>query len=231
MWSYSMTAHQITEDAPGNVLFPEFATLYDLIAREVDGLTDAQLDFSAPQWAWAEWSIRRQLSHMAFALYMWLLVRWGPLLFPTGEHGVEDVAALTTSEFDRRLDEHRYWSVTVILQKLHDAIGLAERILAQRSVGFLRHQTLEREVVNGWHPMIQAHTTGVSPTDTPNKQIMTLEATFRHLYFEETTHLYNIQRLKRAQGLPTVVEIPRVGYWVLPTWDRSEAGVTGETQT
>ena len=45
---------------------------------------------------------------------------------------------------------------------------------------------------------------------------MTLEATIRHVYFEETTHLYNIQRLKRAQGLPTVVDIPRVGYWVLP---------------
>jgi hypothetical protein len=44
----------------------------------------------------------------------------------------------------------------------------------------------------------------------------------RHLYFEEVTHLYNVQRLKRAQGLPTVVVVPRVGYWVLDGWDRSE---------
>ena len=52
---------------------------------------------------------------------------------------------------------------------------------------------------------------------------MTLEWTMRHIYFEETTHLYNIQRLKRAQGLSTVVDVPEVGYWVLDGWDRSEA--------
>ena len=44
----------------------------------------------------------------------------------------------------------------------------------------------------------------------------------RNIYFEETTHLYNIQRLKRAQGLATAVEVPRVGYWVVEGWDTSE---------
>ena len=70
--------------------------------------------------------------------------------------------------------------------------------------------------------MIQAHPNGVTPAEEPDKLVITLEATFRHMYFEETTHLYNIQRLKRAQGLPTVVEVPRVGYWILDDWDRSE---------
>ena len=42
------------------------------------------------------------------------------------------------------------------------------------------------------------------------------------MYFEFVTHLYNIQRLKRAQGLTAVVKLPGVGYWVLPGWDRSE---------
>jgi hypothetical protein len=51
---------------------------------------------------------------------------------------------------------------------------------------------------------------------------MTIEAILRHIYFEETTHLYNIQRLKRAQGLCTTVAVPRVGYWALDGWDRSE---------
>ncbi len=45
----------------------------------------------------------------------------------------------------------------------------------------------------------------------------------RHIYFEEITHLFNIQRLKRAQGLPTSTELPRVGYWALDGWDVSEA--------
>ena len=34
--------------------------------------------------------------------------------------------------------------------------------------------------------------------------------------------MYNIHRLKRAQGLAATVEIPSEGYWVLPNWDRSE---------
>jgi hypothetical protein len=80
--------------------------LYDLVAREVGGMTEAQLDFCSNQWPWAEWSIRYQLSHMAFVPHMWLLVR----------------------------------------------------------------------------------------------------------------------RLKRAQGLSTNVEVPRVGYWVLDGWDHSETG-------
>ena len=31
-----------------------------------------------------------------------------------------------------------------------------------------------------------------------------------------------IQRLKRAQGLSNMVEVPRVGYWALDEWDTSE---------
>ena len=68
----------------------------------------------------------------------------------------------------------------------------------------------------------KAHPTGVTPTDDPENVAITLEYTMRHVYFEEITHLYNIQRLKRAQGLPNVVEVPRVGYWVVDGWDRSE---------
>ena len=70
--------------------------------------------------------------------------------------------------------------------------------------------------------MIKAHSTGFTVTREPDKEIMTLEASMRHIYFEEITHLYNIQRLKRAQGLPGVVDLPRVGYWVVDGWDRSE---------
>ena len=45
-----MNLQTITDDAPGTVLFPEYAELYELIAREVAGLTDAQLDFTSDQW-------------------------------------------------------------------------------------------------------------------------------------------------------------------------------------
>lgn len=213
----------VSDTAPGSVLFPEYDTLYDLIALEVEGLTEAQLDFSSERWAWAEWSIRFQLSHVAYAMYSWLLVRWGKTLFPHGEHGIEDVPGLTASGFPQRLDAQRYAALPDLLQQLHGAITLAQRVLAERNVGFLRSQTLLRDSPQHWRLMIQAHPTGVTPADVPDKLLMTLEATLRHMYFEATTHLFNIQRLKRAQGLPTVVEVPRVGYWVLDGWDRSEA--------
>jgi hypothetical protein len=42
-----LTNQPITDDSPGSALFPEFRTLYDLIAREVEGLTDEQLDWTS----------------------------------------------------------------------------------------------------------------------------------------------------------------------------------------
>jgi hypothetical protein len=217
-----MNLRTITDDTPGTVLFPEYEKLYDLIAREVTGLTDAQLDFRSDQWAWADCSIRRQLSHMASLIYGWIIVRLGQTLFPDGNHGIADVQGLTASGFDRRLDDRRYWDLPVILHALQDGIALIQRVLAQRSVGFLRSHTIERAVGEHWRLMHRAHPRGVTLDAESSKVVMTIEATLRHIYFEETTHLYNLQRLKRAQGLSTIAKVPRVGYWVLEGWDRSE---------
>jgi hypothetical protein len=56
----------------------------------------------------------------------------------------------------------------------------------------------------------------------------TLEASLWMLYWEVLTHLYTIQRLKRAQGLPPRVEIPRVGYLTLPEYTGEEAEAAPE---
>jgi uncharacterized damage-inducible protein DinB len=217
-----MNPQTITDDAPGTVLFPEYAELYELITREVTELTDSQLDFRSDRWAWADWSIRRQLSHMASLIYGWMIVRLGPTLFPDGNHGIDDIQNLTAPGFDRRLDDQRYRAFPIILHALQDGIALIQRVLAQRSAGFLRGHTIERAVGDHWRLMQQAHTSGVTLDTASSTVVMTIEAILRHIYFEETTHLYNIQRLKRAQGLPTIVAVPRVGYWVLDGWDRSE---------
>ena len=217
-----MSQQPITEISPGSILFPEYDSLYDLIEVEVGGLSDAELDFQSDRWEWAAWSIRRQLSHMASLIYRWLIIRWGDTLFPDGDHGVEDVKGLADSNYDRRLDEDRYWELPAVLQQLKGGIDLARRVLAERSVGFLRSHTYVMNQAPQWELMIKAHPTGFTVTDDPAKEVMTLEATMRHIYFEETTHLYNIQRLKRAQGLLTSVQVPRVGYWVVEGWDRSE---------
>ena len=216
-----MSKERIPDDAPASALFPEFDTLYDLISPEVEGLTDEQLDWTSDKWEWAHWSIRRQTSHMASLLYRWLVVRWVDTLYPDGDHGVEDVEGVAVSANDRALDVS-YHDMDEILGKLREGIELAQSVLAQRTAGFLRSNTLvtpydvNRKFINSAHPH------GITMDAGAGTETTTLEATFRHMYFEETTHLYNIQRLKRAQGIPTVVEVPRVGYWMLDGWDRSE---------
>ncbi len=93
----------------------------------------------------------------------------------------------------------------------------------ERNVGFPRSHTIPHQRSPQWVMMFKAHPSGIEPTSAVEEGTISLEATLRHMYFEDVTHLYNIQRLKRAQGLPTVVDVPRVGYWVLEGWDRSEA--------
>ena len=217
-----MAEQSIADSSPGSVLFPEYETLYDLIDSEVQGLSDQELDFVSDRWGWSEWSIRHQLSHMASLIYRWMLIRWGDTLFPDGDHGVEDIKGLAQSDFDRRMDENRYWTLPAIMEQLQGGIDLARRVLADRNVGFLRGHTYAMDMSPQWDLMLKAHPTGFSVTHEPDKEIMTLEASMRHIYFEETTHLYNIQRLKRAQGLQANVDLPKVGYWVVDGWDRSE---------
>ena len=69
--------------------------------------------------------------------------------------------------------------------------------------------------------MAKAHHSGATRSDEGTRRL-TLDWTMRRINFEVTTHLFNIQHLDRAQGLSTVVEAPRVGYWVVDGWDRSE---------
>ena len=217
-----MSQRPVTEDSPGSELFPEYAALYDFIAREAEGLSDAQLDFTSDRWEWSGWSIRTQLSHMASLIYRWLLIRWGDTLFPEEDHGVQDIEGLAASAFERRMDEDRYGDFAVIMRKLRQGIDLAWRVLHERNVRFLRSYTYLQDQTPQWRLMARAHPTGFAPAEQPGKATITLEATMRHIYFEETTHLYNIQRLKKAQGLTAVVDVPRVGYWVVDGWDISE---------
>ena len=59
----------------------------------------------------------------------------------------------------------------------------------------------------------------VAPVSPSTRLVKTI---FRHRYFEHITHLYNIQRIKLAQGLTTETEVPMEGYMALPGWDLSK---------
>ena len=219
-----MTTPELSADAPAAALFPQFQSrLYEMIVTEVEGLTEEQLDFESERWEWSKWSIRRNLSHMASGDFRWFLLRWGEQLYPEGLPDVGDLDSIANSPHDRRLDEDKFWDVTDILAKLRQGMEVSQQILERETVGSLQSRETWNTNTGDWPRFYQAHSRGVRvDPDDSTRAYMTLEASFRHRYFEHLTHLYNIQRLKRAQGLTATVELPFEGYMALPGWDRSE---------
>ncbi|PKB80893.1 MAG: hypothetical protein BZY88_07725 [SAR202 cluster bacterium Io17-Chloro-G9] len=219
-----MSSQEFPADAPATDLFPQFGDqLYDMISSEVRGLTGSQLDFESERWEWAQWSIRRNLSHMASGDFRWFWTRWGLDLFPGGLPESREIEAILDSPYDRRLDETKYWALEDILAMLRRGLDFAGSVLSNETVGSMRAKEIESAPNELWSGIREAGYSGIRPDPVdPGKIYITLEATFRHRYFEHITHLYNIQRLKRAQGLSTVVDIPMEGYLALPSWDLSQ---------
>ena len=219
-----MANQHVTEDSPATGLFPQFETeLYRMISTEVEDLAESQLDFQSERWEWSRWSIRRNLSHMASGDFRWFLIRWGPQLFPQGLPEVGDLDGLSSPKYDRRLDEDKYWDLESIMGKLGDGLGICWLILSGETVGSLRRKEIEVGNSGLFTQYPELYPGGLRRDSTDASRVyVNLEATFQHRYYEHITHLYNIQRLKRAQGLDTRVEVPFEGYWALPDWDRSE---------
>ena len=219
-----MADSNLPDDAPATKLFPQFPyQVYEMVSAEVRGLTDAQLDFETDRWEWGKWSIRRNLSHVSSGDVRWLWGRWGSKIFPDGHPNAEELDSIVNTPHDRRLNEDLYWEPEAILGKLWEGLALCRSVLAGETAASLRSKELEEAAtsLHGRYRHLFPGGVREAPHD-PSRIFITLETTFRHRYFEYTTHLFNIQRLKRAQGLPVRVEIPRQGYWTDESWDRSE---------
>ena len=213
------------DSTPAIALFPTCGQVANLVRAEVLGLSDEQLDWVSDRWRWSAWSIRHQVSHMASLIYMWLLGRWGPQLFPegTGLSG-PDYEVLLSVEHGGHLDERVFRDMPDIEHALGTAVHLAVQILRKETVASVRERTLVLELGPEWELLQQAHQAGIRPAKEPGNWEISLEATFRHLHFECIAHVYNIQRIKRAQGLIAVCDLPDEGYHLLPGWDRTEPG-------
>ncbi len=219
-----MNANDLPNDAPATNLFPQFSDqLYQMISFEVQDLTDAQLDFESEQWDWSKWRIRRQVSHVASGDFRWFWSRWGEDLFPEGLTNSREIEALLDSPYDRRLDESKFWVLDDLLGILRKGFDFAWSVLSSETVGSMRSKEIESADNDLWSGIRQANYTGIRlKPNHPGRIYISLEATFRHRYFEHITHLYNVQRLKRAQGLVPVADVPMEGYLALPTWDLSQ---------
>ena len=219
-----MADQNLPDDAPATELFPQFPyKVYEMVSAEVGGLTDAQLDFETDRWEWGKWSIRRNLSHVSSGDVRWLWGRWGSQIFPDGHPNAEELDSIVNTPHDRRLNEDLYWEPEAILGKLWEGLALCRSVLAGETAASLRTKELEEAAtsLHGRYRHLFPGGVREAPHDS-SRIFITLETTFRHRYFEYTTHLFNIQRLKRAQVLPVRVYIPRQGYWTDESWDRSE---------
>lgn len=214
---------------PTMASWPDYSMLYQWLCQEVDGLQPAQLDFDAqapaPEWMW--WSIRRQVSHIAWVLLVFIHRRCHMFLWPDGQIPTpirwED-HSLAGMKFDRRLDETLYWDLTVLLEKVKLGCEWATHVVTMVPLATLRATRSVHTGTPFWRHVMQVIPRGVwVDTRQPNRFHYTLEASLWMVYWEILAHLFTIQRLKQAQGLPGRVSIPHVGYLTLPEY-------TGETE-
>lgn len=217
--------------ATGPGLFPEYAALPEMFAREVEGLSGAQLDRTRPEKSWGAWSIRVQVSHTAYIPYLFFLDLLAPLLYPDGRLP-RDRSLASTGGADRRLDPARFHAIGDLLAALADGCALAREILARETPASLRREVArrvprERRWANGervagyWENLVlPAHPDGLrrDPGD-PEVIHQTLGCAFRHILWEAYVHLKTIQAHKRAEGLPPCAGVPEVGYIPRLAWD------------
>ncbi|MEM8922754.1 MAG: hypothetical protein AAGD35_04560 [Actinomycetota bacterium] len=213
---------------------------YDLILRwlepELAGLTDEQLDLDDrhPDREWMWWSIRRQVSHMAWDSLIFPNRRCAPLLWPDGavpdpiEWGAHRMRPGT--QWDRVLDEDRFWTVSELLAPLRVGIGWLHRVVTEQSIETLRATTTSVHGTSFWAYVITTLPRGASLVEDPPGHIhYDLEGSLWMVFYELLTHIRTIQRLKGHQGLATAVELPRVGYLRLPEYwgetDRNGPGM------
>ena len=205
-------------------LFPLYASYKDMVTKEVAGLTDAQLDWTSNRWSWSRWSIRNNVSHVASHLFRWYILRWKGTLFPYGPPITNEEAHYLAGLPHRQLDHNRWWNIDHILAKLDQGLEMVRDIISRETAESLKEKSITlREP--GFYLQIADRYPGTLLQDPnePSIWLLTLEGNLHHSEGEMITHLYNVQRIKNAQGLKEQVPLPQIGYWTLPSWDRSEA--------
>lgn len=214
---------------------PTYALVLDWLRPELVGLTDAELDYDdhAPDREWMWWSIRRQVSHMAWDSLIFPYRRCTELLWPDGD--VPDPIGWTehqmgpSARWDRVLDEDRFWAVPDLLDKLELGVSWLTRVVTEQPIETLRATTKSVHGTPFWAYVIQTLPRGAARVDDPPGHIhYDLEGSLWMVFYELTTHIRTIQRLKLHQGLTPVVELPRVGYLRLPEyWGETDANGPG----
>lgn len=204
---------------------PYYPTIVDWIVAEVEGLSAEQLDFDSrdgdKEWMW--WSIRRQISHMAWDALVFTRRRCDALLWPDGNIASpivwEHHRIGPGQRYDRVLDESRYWEMPDLLDKLRLGIAWLDQVVASTPVDTLRAMEVSIRGTHFWKYVIGVLPRGARLDETrPGYIRYDLEGSLWMVFYELSAHVRTIQRLKVAQGLGLQVEMPRFGYLRLPEY-------------
>ncbi len=217
----------------GRELFPEYPRIHGMYAREVEGLTDEQIDSVRPEKTWGAWPIRRQVSHIASVHYRWYLTTWGWGEVLSGGSPLRDPSLAETGEIERALDPKRFHEMSDLLAAVKDSLELVWEILEGETLGGMRERVQQRRIAPDdkfptgesrleWtrNVVLKAHPGGFRQDEAdPEIFHYDLEYTFRHTLWESYAHLRTIQAHKEAMGLPPANEIPVVGYLKVLRWE------------
>lgn len=229
----ALVEHDIVEmpESPTSGTMPPYRRLVEWVHAETDGLTADQLDFddTSPEKEWMWWSIRRQVSHIAWDALVFTHRRCAPLLWPDGDDPEPIVWAHhhlgPNMKYDRLLDEDLYWQVHDLIAKMEIGIGWLERVVSENSIEDLRANTTSIRGTEFWAYVITTLPRGAGADPDRSGFIRyDLEGSLWMVFYEQLTHIRTIQRLKILQGIPLAVDLPRVGYLRLPEyWGDTDA--------
>jgi hypothetical protein len=210
---------------------PHYPHLWHWLRAEVEGLDADQLDFDdhdpGREWMW--WSIRRQVSHIAWDSLVFTHRRCAGLLWPDGEEPEPIVWAHhhlgPQMRYDRVLDEERYWELPDLFDKLAIGLGWLERVVTEQPIETLRATQASIRGTYFWRYVITTLPRGAGEDpERPGYLRYDLEGSLWMVFYEMLAHIRTVQRLRLAQGLGTAVDLPRVGYLRLPEyWGDTEA--------
>lgn len=217
--------------SPADGLMPAYHLVADWLRAETAGLSDEQLDLAdhSPEREWMWWSIRQQVSHIAWDALVFTHRRCSHLLWPQGDIPEPipwaDLHLGPHAKADRLLEDPPHHDLADLFGYVDLGLGWLARLVADQPIEALRADVASVRATYFWQYVITTLPRGAGPDpDRPGFLRYQLEASLWMVFYETLAHVRTVQRLKAHQGLPLALTIPRVGYLRLPEyWGETDA--------